>query len=47
MIKLTLIVLLAALALAAWLARQIVRPIERLRREVLARKASPLGGDPV
>ncbi len=47
MVKLTLIVLLAALALAAWLSRQIVRPIERLRREVLARKASPLGGDPI
>ncbi len=46
-LKLTLIVLLAALALAAWLARQIVRPIERLRREVLARTAAPLAGHPV
>jgi two-component system sensor histidine kinase ChvG len=46
-VKLTLIVLLAALALAAWLARQIVRPVERLRREVLARKDTPLRGDPI
>jgi two-component system sensor histidine kinase ChvG len=46
-VKLTLIVLLAALALAAWLARQIVRPIERLRREVLARQHAPLRGDPI
>ncbi len=46
-LKLTLIVLCAALGLAAWLGRQIVRPIERLRREVLARTASPLAGDPI
>jgi two-component system sensor histidine kinase ChvG len=47
MVKLTLIVLCAALALAAWLARRIVRPIERLRQEVLARTAAPLAGDPI
>jgi two-component system sensor histidine kinase ChvG len=47
LLKLTLYVLLAGLGLAAWLARRIVRPIERLRDEVLARTASPLSGDPV
>jgi len=47
MVKLTLIILFAALALAAWLGRQIVRPIEKLRREVLARTAAPLTGEPV
>jgi signal transduction histidine kinase len=46
-LQLTLIIFFAGLALATWLGRQIVRPIERLRREVLARTASPLAGDPI
>jgi len=47
LLKLTLYVMLAGLALAVWLGRRIVRPIERLRDEVLARTASPLEGAPV
>jgi two-component system sensor histidine kinase ChvG len=46
-LKLTIYVLLGAILLAAWLARRIVRPIERLRREVLARTAAPLAGQPI
>ncbi len=47
MLKLTMIVLFMALALAAWLGRAIVRPIERLRGEVLARSQAPLAGDAI
>lgn len=46
-LKLTFYVLLAGLALATWLARRIVRPVEQLRAEVLARAASPLSSDPI
>jgi signal transduction histidine kinase len=46
-LKLTLYVVVAGLLLATWLARRIVRPIEELRREVLARTAAPLASDPI
>jgi len=47
LLKLSLYVLVAGLALAAWLGRRIVRPIEELRAEVLDRVERPLSGPPI
>jgi two-component system sensor histidine kinase ChvG len=46
-LKLTLYVVIAGLLLATWLARRIVRPIEVLRSEVLARTSAPLASAPI
>jgi two-component system sensor histidine kinase ChvG len=45
--KLTLVVVAGALGLSYWLGRRLVRPIERLRDEVLARTAAPDAAQPL
>ncbi|MDC3959734.1 sensor histidine kinase [Polyangium jinanense] len=47
LLKLSFFVLVGGLALAWWLGRRIVRPIEELRAEVLDRASRPLSGPPI